>query len=137
MLAQRNAREAYSRIDLDARISGADPRQLVALCFEQLSAALASALFAHESANNQSRSQAITRALSAITALQLGVAGDQGIAASLHSFYGSVRRALLDSALDFAPRRIAAIRADLIEIARAMQMPAPAFAERSGGSQLG
>ena len=132
MLAQRNPQEAYRRVDLDARVAGADPRQLVTLCYEQLSAALASALFAHESGNNQARSQAITRALSAITALQLGVAGDEGVAGSLHQFYASVRGALLDAALDFAPRRIAAVRADLIEIAAALLVSArPAAGAKS------
>ena len=124
MLALRNPQEAYRRVDFDARIAGADPRQLVALCYEQVTTALASALFAHAGGNNHAKSQAITRALAAITALQLGVAGNQGVAASLHSFYASVRRALLDAALDFAPARIAAIRQDLIEIAGALQTPA-------------
>ena len=120
MLAMRNPREAYTRVDLDARVAGAGPRQLVALCYEQLSAAIASALFAHEAGNNQAKARAITRALSAVTALQLGVAGEEGVAGSLHRFYGSVRKALLDAALDFAPRRLTAIRADLIEIAGAL-----------------
>lgn len=124
MLALRNPQEAYRRVDFDARVAGANPQQLVVLCFEQITTALASALFAHEGGDNQAKSQAITRALAAITALQLGVAGDKGVAASLHNFYASVRRALLDAALDFAPARIATIRQDLIEIAGALLSPA-------------
>ncbi len=128
MLALRTPQEAYRRVDFDARVAGADPQQLVVLCYEQVITALASALFAHESGNNHAKSQAITRALAAITALQLGVAGHKGIAASLHNFYASVRRALLDAALDFAPARIATIRQDLIEIASALQSPAARIA---------
>ena len=72
MLALRNPQEAYRRVDFDARIEGASPAQLVALCFEQAEAALASALFAHEAGNNHTKSQALTKALAAITALQFG-----------------------------------------------------------------
>lgn len=123
MLALRNPQEAYRRVDFDARVAGADPKQLVVLCYEQVTTALASALFAHEGGNNHAKSQAITRALAAVTALQLGIAGHQGVAASLHNFYASVRRALLDAALDFAPAQIAAIRHDLIDIAAALHSP--------------
>ena len=126
MLALRNPHEAYRRVDFDARVEGADPAQLVALCYEQASAALASALFAHRTGDNHTKSKAITRALSAITALQLGVSGDAGVADALRQFYGSVRRALLDNALHFDAGKIAAIRADLAEIAAAFGNQAPA-----------
>lgn len=120
MLALRNPQEAYRRVDFDARIEGASPAQLVALCFEQAEGALASALFAHQSGNNQTKSKAMTKALAAITALQLGVSGEQGVAAALRQFYGASRRTLLDSALDFDVVAVEAMRRDLHEIARAL-----------------
>jgi flagellar biosynthetic protein FliS len=119
MLALRNPHEAYRRVDFDARIEGASPAQLVGLCYEQADAALASALFAGANGDNRAKSQAITRALSAITALQLGVRGEAGVADALRQFYGSVRRALLDSALHFDEGTIAAVRRDLADIAKA------------------
>jgi flagellin-specific chaperone FliS len=120
MLALRNPNEAYRRVDFDARIAGASATQLVALCFEQAETALASAVFAHDSGSNHVKSQSITKALAAITALQLGVSGGEGVAASLHQFYASVRRALLDSALDFDAATVAGVRRDLAEIAHAL-----------------
>lgn len=119
MLALRNPHEAYRRVAFDARVEGADPGQLVALCFEQAGAALSAALYAHAAGNNQTKSLALTRALAAITALQLGVGGKDDVAGALHRFYGAVRARLLDCALRFDAGDVAAIRGDLAEIAEA------------------
>ena len=120
MFAHRNPQETYRRIEFDARVEASSPAQLVTLCYEQACDAMASALFAHDSGNNLAKSQAITKALAAITALQLGVNGEEGVSAALRQFYASVRRALLDCALKFDAETIAAMRRDLHEIAGAL-----------------
>ena len=120
MLALRNPREAYRRVDLDARIEGASPSQLVRLCFDQAEMSLAGALFAHRCGDNQGKSQAITKALAALTALQMGVNGEAGVAGALRQFYGATRRTLLDCAVDCDEGTVAAIRQDLTEIASAL-----------------
>jgi len=121
MLALRNPSEAYRRVDFDARVEGADPRTLVLLCYESLISALGTALFAHERGDNRSKSAALTRALSAMTALQLGVAGDAGgISAHLRQFYEATRRRVLDNVLNFAPDQIAEIRQDIRDISAAL-----------------
>ncbi len=120
MLARLSPNEAYRRVDFDARVSGADPGQLVSLCYEQLIAALGSALFAYERGDNLLKSQSLTRAISAITALQLGVSGDGPVAAALRQLYEAARRSVLDSALDFDPAKISTIRQDFVEIAGAL-----------------
>ena len=107
-------------MDFDARVEGADAQALVALCYEQVVATLVSAGFAHRRGDNRAKSRAITRALAAITALQLGISGNDGIAAALHQFYEAARRTLIDNALDFDPEQVAAIRQDFAEIAAAM-----------------
>lgn len=119
MLVLRNPHEAYRRVDFYARVEGADSSQLVVLCYEQAGAALSAALFAHRANNNQAKSLAMTRALSAITALQLGVSGDADVSGALRQFYGAVRRGLLDCALNFDPSAIETIRSDLADIAAA------------------
>ena len=49
MLHHRNdPTEAYRRIDFDARVSGADSRQLVDLCLEQVIGSVARAVHAEE-----------------------------------------------------------------------------------------
>lgn len=120
MQVLRSPQEAYRRVDFDARVAGADPRQLVALCYEQLGAALGSALFAERQGDNRLKSQSLTRALSALTALQLGVNTDQAIAPALILLYDSARRSVLDSVLAFNSNQIEAIRNDFMEIGAAM-----------------
>ncbi|HEY0958171.1 MAG TPA: flagellar protein FliS [Novosphingobium sp.] len=124
MLALRSPHEAYRRVDFDARVEGADPRHLVGLCYEQLVGALGSAIYAHERGDNLLKSQSLTRGLSAITALLLGVSGDDGMAAALRQLYQSARKGILDSALDFDAQLIATIRQDFIDIAKAMNASA-------------
>lgn len=121
MLARLSPHEAYRRVDFDARVNGADPSQLVTLCYEQLVAALGSALFAFERGDNLLKSQSLTRAISAITALQLGVSGDGPVAGALRQLYEAARRSVLDSALEFDSGKIATIRQDFIEIAGALK----------------
>jgi flagellin-specific chaperone FliS len=120
MIALHTPSEAYRRVDFDARVHGADPRQLVSLCYEQLTTALGSALFAHEAGDNARKSAALTRALTSITALQMGISGEGGMAAALHQLYESARRSLLDCVLVFDAKAIAMLRDDFNEIARAM-----------------
>ncbi len=125
MLAIRSPHEAYRRIDFDARVEGADPRHLVGMCYEQLVSSLGSAIFAQERSDNSLKSQALTRALAAITALQLGVSGEGGTAQALRHLYEATRRAILDSAIQFNGEILGTIRNDFIEISRAMNISVP------------
>ncbi len=120
MLALQSPQTVYRRIDFDARVSTSDPAQLVELCYEQLISALGTALFAQEQNDNRMKSEALTRAVSALTALQLGVTGQGRVVDALHQLYDVARRSVLDSALRFKPATIAAIRQDFIDIARAL-----------------
>lgn len=120
MLAIRSPNEAYRRVDFDARVEGSDPRRLVGLCYEQLVSSLGSAIFAQERGDNSLKSKALTRALSAITALQLGVSGEDATAQALRHLYEATRRAILDSAIHFDAKTLGTIRGDYIEISRAM-----------------
>ena len=63
----------------------------------------------------------MTRALTAITALQMGISGTDGVAAALHQLYEAARRTVLDSAMTFDSPRIETLRTDFSEIALAMR----------------
>ena len=76
-------------------------------------------LIAAERGDNRMKSMGLTRAVSALTALQMGVSGEAGIADALRQFYAAARRAVLDSVLTFDARTIASVRQDFIEISRA------------------
>lgn len=121
MLARRSPGEAYRRIDFDARVSGADPRELVRLCYEQLIGSLGSAIMAASRADNQAKSQALTRALSALMALQMGVTGDDPVAGALLHLYAAARRAVLDSVITFDADKLGQVRQDFIEIAETLR----------------
>lgn len=120
MLAHHNPQEAYRRVDFDARVAGADPAHLVGLCYESATSAMARALHAHGMGDNQAKSAALTRALAAVTALQLGIAGQDGVSAALRQFYGAARKCLLDCALNFDVEALTAFRNDLIDISNAL-----------------
>ncbi|MEP7222263.1 MAG: flagellar protein FliS [Novosphingobium sp.] len=119
MLARHTPQEAYRRVEMDARVNGSDARQLVSLCYEQMISALGSALHAAGHGDNRGKSAAMTRAMASLTALQLGVSGDTGVAAALRHFYESARRTLLDNVLAFDAVAVSVLRQDFINIGRA------------------
>lgn len=120
MHALRSPQEAYRRVDFDARVIAADPRQLVLVCYEQLNAALGCALHAAAVGDNSEKSEALTRALTAISALQMGIDPAAKIAPVLGQFYSAARRALLDCAVEFKPDAVMRLRNDFLEISQSL-----------------
>lgn len=110
---------AYRRVDFEARVAGARPEELVLVCYEQAIDALGTALSAAKSGDNSRKSESLTRALAALTALQLGVDEDNPVAPAVSQWLTASRGRILDSVLHFDPAGIAELRADLGEIAGA------------------
>lgn len=121
MLALRTPQEAYRRVEFDARISGSSPADLVHLCIEQLVGALGTAIHAELLQDNALKSRSLTRALTAVTALQLGVSGEEGVAGALRHVYEAARRTILDNAISFDSRRMETLRQDFVEIGAALR----------------
>lgn len=122
MLVMTSPQEAYRRVDFDARVSGAGPAELVHLCFEHLVSALGTAVHADRRGDNCLKSRSMTRALTAITALQMGITeGGNGLAGALGQLYEAARRTILDSALAFDATRISTVREDFAEIGTALR----------------
>lgn len=126
MLMHRDPGEAYRRVDFDARVKGATSQQLVDLCLEQVAGSLARAIHAGNNGNNAAKSSALTRAVAALTALQMGVDPSAPMGDALLQLYTSARTTILDSVLTFDPATLARIRADFIEIRSALLGGAPA-----------
>jgi len=124
MLALTDPHEAYRRSALDARVQGGDTAALVTLCLEHATTGLGMALFAQARGDAAQRSKALTRALTAITALEMGVDRDAPLAQALLQVYGAARKAVLDSVIRFDPAALAATRQDLGEIHTALRGPA-------------
>lgn len=128
MLVRRDPSEAYRRVDFDARVRGADSSQLVDLCLEQVAGSLGRAIYAQTHGDNGAKSAALTRAIGALTALELGVDPKHPTAPALLQLYQAARTTVLDSVLRFNAPQLAQIRQDFIEIRQAMigaQPPAP------------
>ncbi len=117
MLLPCNPQEAYRRVDFDARVAGANQRELVSLCLERLVAALGSAIFAAQARDNHLKSRSLTRAIAALTALQLGIDHTAPLSAALSQMYGAARSTLLDNSLQFEPGVVEMIRGDFAELA--------------------
>ena len=120
MLALTDPHEAYRVSEFDARLNGARPADLVTFCLGQVIQGIGSALSAHDLGSQWGRSKALTRALTALTALEMGVDREAPLADALLQVYGSARRALLDCALDFRPPILETIRADFRDILGAL-----------------
>ena len=122
MLALTDPREAYRRSEIDARIvAGGNPADLVRLCLEQAIGALGLAVIAHERKDPLARSKATTRALSAVTALEMGVDRNAPLAGALLQIYGAAKQAILDSVLAFDPELLGRVRQDFVDIAAALR----------------
>ncbi|MGV3511371.1 MAG: flagellar export chaperone FliS [Novosphingobium sp.] len=123
---RRDPSEAYRRVDFDARVRGADSRQLVDLCLEQVIGSVGRAIHAQERGDNAAKSAALTRAISALTALQMGVDMANPTAGALVQLYQSARNAILDCVTRFDARTLQTIRQDFSEIREAMLRSIPA-----------
>lgn len=121
MLVQRSPHVAYARVEFDARVAGAGAAELVALCFERLATSLDAALFAHGRQDNGGRSAALTKALAAVTALQLGVDAAGPVGRSLKILYDGARQTLLASALGFDVAALTRLRTDFAEVAEGLR----------------
>lgn len=120
MQLRRDPGETYRRVDFDARVKGASSLQLVALCLEQAAGSLGRAIYAQGHGDNSAKSAALTRAVAAITALELGVDSTHPAGQPLLQLYQAARRTILDNALRFDAAKLDTIRTDLLDIREAM-----------------
>ncbi|MBS0481465.1 MAG: flagellar protein FliS [Proteobacteria bacterium] len=116
----RSPQEAYRQVDFDARVAGANSRQLVSLCYEQLHCALGSALWGDEHGDPALKSRALTRALTALTALQMGIDPAATLAPALTQFYRAAHAALLDCVPHFDVDAVIRIRHDFAEVGQTL-----------------
>jgi len=120
VFGNRDPGEAYRRVDFDARVKGATSRQLVDLCLEQVAGSVGRAIHAAACGDPGAKSAALTRAVAALTALQMGVDPDAPTGQALIQLYQTARTTILDSVVHFDAAKLGTIRADFIEIREAM-----------------
>jgi len=119
MLARTKPSEAYREANFDARLMGSTPENLVLFCIEDFVQTLGALEFAERRGDRAARSRSLTRAITALTALELGVDRDAEMGASLLHFYGAAKTLLLDSIRVIDLGRIAELRQDFRDIATA------------------
>lgn len=122
MLAFTDPREAYRRSEIEARIQGVgDPGELVRICIDQVVGGLGLALITHKRPDPAARSKALSRALSALIALEMGVDQSAPLAPALMQLYGAAKKAILDSVVTFDEETLGYVRSDFVEIGRSLK----------------
>tara|TARA_B100000378_G_scaffold234446_1_gene200565 strand:+ start:49953 stop:50348 length:396 start_codon:yes stop_codon:yes gene_type:complete len=112
--------EAYRQVEFDARVHGASQQELVWICFEQLTGALGTAIHVHEIGDPQLRSRSLSRAVSSLLALEMGLSGDDPVVLAMRDLYSRARSSILSCAVDFDAERLDHIRRDFIDIHAAL-----------------
>lgn len=121
MLARTQPADAYREANFDARLMGGSRDDLVIFCIEDLVANLGALEIAEARADRAARSKALTRCVTVLTALELGIDRGAEMAANLLQFYGAAKASLLDSVRETDLGNIAAMKQDFRDIAKAMQ----------------
>jgi flagellin-specific chaperone FliS len=110
-------RRGHRRIELDARVEGADGLGLTALCLERALGEIARAQYAHQRGERARRIDALTRAAAALTGLERGVSADNPLSQPLRQLYGSAAHALRAGLIDYRADVVERVRTDLAGIA--------------------
>lgn len=120
LAARHHPAEAYRRVALDARIEGSDSARLTEICLETVGQSLDLACLADRRGDLQSRSKALTKAVSVITGLKRAIDPDNPLSAALHEFYAVALDSTRSAMTRFSEPSIRALRRDFEEILSAI-----------------
>ena len=121
MLACNDPYDAYQRVEFDAWVKGASPNELVQICFDQLIISVSTAILADERCDARLKSRAVTRAVTALIALEMGIDREHEMADVLSEFYGAARKSILASSVTFDRDVLANMRDDFSELRSAFR----------------
>ncbi len=121
MLASNDPYDAYHRVEFDAWVRGASPNELVTVCYEQLILAIGTAIVADQRSDGRLKSRSLTRAVTALIALEMGIDRDHEMAGILSDFYSAARKTILGSAVTFDAPGLAEMRDDFVELRAAFE----------------
>ncbi|KWV94102.1 flagellar protein FliS [Erythrobacter sp. AP23] len=121
MLARAQPRDAYRQSNFDARLMASGREDLVLICLDDLIENLGVLQIAESRKDRAVRSRTLTRCVTALTALEMGIDRDAELATSLLQFYGAAKSLLLDSISAVDLHKIAQLREDMAEIASAFR----------------
>ncbi|MCJ7420352.1 flagellar export chaperone FliS [Sphingomicrobium astaxanthinifaciens] len=124
-LAGRCATRAYNQVSIEARILGCDGEKLVRFCFEELDRSLGQLIAAKQRNRPAIASEALSKALAALSALETGIDRSSPLAPALSSFYLGVRTELARQAWSRHGSKIEELRRDVADVASAMVKDSP------------
>jgi len=121
MLSRSQPRDAYRQSHFDARLIASDQNDLVLICLDDLIESLGVLQIVESRNDREARSRTLTRCVTAVTALEIGIDRDAELASSLLQFYGAAKSLLLDSIRVIDVEKIAELQNDMREIATAFR----------------
>lgn len=121
MLAQARPGDAYRESNFDVRLMASTRDDLVLICLDDLIENLGVLEIAETRGDRAARSRTLTRCVTALTALEMGIDREAELASSLMQFYGAAKGLLLDSIRVVDLRQIGDLRSDLTEISAAFR----------------
>ena len=120
LMLRQNPHDAYRKVQVNARILGSDHKDLVAICFEQVVSEVGRAIRANDTGDTTNRSEALTRAIAAITALEMGLDRNNPVAGALEHLYAVARETILGCVVSFDTEAMSEVRSDFAEIGAAL-----------------
>lgn len=116
----QNPREAYRRVELDARIEGSSGTRLAQICLEAIVQSLGNARIANQRGDRLLAKDALSRALSVTLGLDRALDTDNPIAGAMHEFYSGATAQIRHSIQKFDDAAMAQLKVDFAEILGAM-----------------
>lgn len=116
MLALSDPALAYRRSHFEARLLAASPQDMVIMCLDDLLANLVRFEHAELRDDREVRSDALTRCVTSLTALEMGVDRSASLGDALVHFYTAAKAALLGMLVSADVTRLRTIKADFVEI---------------------
>lgn len=121
MLSRSRPSEAYREASFDARLLGSSRDELVLFCLEDFIENLGQLELADSRFDPSARSRAITRCVTALTALELGIDRTAEMGVTLAQFYGSAKNTLMDCIRQTDQKSVAVMKQDFGDIAGAFR----------------
>ena len=116
MLAASNPGLAYRHSSFDARLFAATPGDLVLICLDDFLANLVRFEQADLRDDREARSGALTRCITSLTALEMGVNRSAALGQSLLQIYAAAKSALLGMVVTVEVGTLRRIKTDFAEI---------------------
>lgn len=121
MLARARPGEAYRESNFDVRLMTSERDDLVLICLDDLVENLGVLIITESRKDPAARSRTLTRCVTALTALEMGIDREAEMASSLAQFYGAAKGLLLNSIRAIDLQQITQLRDDLREISAAFR----------------